>query len=162
MDWLEDSQWLWWLGVALAAGVVEVATVDFVFLMIVGGSLIASISAAAGLAFPIQVIAFAVATILLLVTVRPPLRQWAHRTPHTAMGPGALVGQAARVLEAVSSRDGRIKLGGETWSARAAGDHETFEIGSTVYVVRIEGATAVVATSPLAGDPPSLEGRPSS
>jgi len=162
MDWLENSQWLLWLGVALAAGVVEVATVDFVFLMIVGGSLFAAVVAATGLDFPVQVIAFAAATVVLLLTVRPPLREWAHRTPHTQMGPGALVGKPARVLEPVSDRGGQVKLGGEVWTARALGEHQTFEVGSTVYCIRIEGATAVVAPGPLSGDPPSLEGRPSS
>jgi membrane protein implicated in regulation of membrane protease activity len=160
VDWLDDSQWLWWLAVALAAGVIEVATVDFVFLMVVGGSLIASISAAIGLPFAVQVIIFGAATLALLVTVRPPLKRWAQTTPHTPMGTRALVGQQARVLEPVSDRGGLVKLGGEVWTARATAGNQTFEVGSTVYVVRIEGATAVVATAPLAGGPQSLEGRP--
>jgi membrane protein implicated in regulation of membrane protease activity len=159
MDWLDDTQWLLWLGVALAAGVIEVATVDFLFLMIAGGALIAAVSAAMGIAFPVQVIVFAVATVLLLITVRPPLRQWARTTEHTPMGPGALVGKPARVLAPVSHRDGRVQLGGETWTARSGHEQQTYEIGSTVYVIRIEGATAVVVSDPLAGDPPSLEGR---
>ncbi len=160
MHWLDDSQWLWWLAVALAAGVVEVATVDFVFLMVVGGSLIAAISAAIGLGFPLQVIIFAVATVGLMITVRPPLKRAAQSTPHTPMGAGALVGQQARVIEPVSDRAGLVKLNGEVWTARATVQSQAYEVGSTVYVVRIEGATALVAPAPPAGGPPSLEGKP--
>ena len=160
MNWLDDSQWLWWLAVALAAGIIEVATVDFVFLMVVAGSLIASISAAVGLPFALQVLLFAASTLALLVTVRPPLKRWAQSTPHTHTGSRALVGQEARVIEPVSDRGGLVKLAGEVWTARTAAHDQTLEVGSTVYVVRIEGATALVATTPLPGGPQSLEGRP--
>lgn len=160
VNWLDDSQWLWWLAAALAAGVIEVATVDFVFLMVVGGSLIASISGAVGLPFALQVLIFAASTVALMVTVRPPLKRWAQTTPHTHTGSRALVGQQARVLEPVSDRSGLVKLAGEVWTARTTAENQTFEVGSMVYVVRIDGATALVATTPLGGDPPSLEGRP--
>ncbi len=160
MNWPDDTQWLWWLAVALAAGVVEVATVDFFFLMVVGGSLIASISAAVGLPFALQVLIFAAATLALLLTVRPPLKRWARSTPHELMGARALVGQRAHVLEPVSERSGLVKLGGEVWTARTAAGGRILEVGSTVYVVEIVGATAMVTTAPQAGGPPPLEGRP--
>jgi membrane protein implicated in regulation of membrane protease activity len=45
----------------------------------------------------------------------------------------------------VDGRDGRIKLAGEIWSARAFDGDSQFEPGQTVYVLEIEGATALVA-----------------
>ena len=39
MDWLGVNQWLGWLGLAIALGAIEVATVDFVFVMLAGGAL---------------------------------------------------------------------------------------------------------------------------
>jgi membrane protein implicated in regulation of membrane protease activity len=153
------NQGLWWLAIALAAGVIEVATVDFVFLMVIGGSLIATLSAIIGVPVPAQVIIFAASTLVLLLTVRPPLKRWARNTPHTLMGPGALVGQEARVLEPVNDRDGRVKLGGEIWTARSDVVDQIFEVGSTVYVHRIDGATAVVSTTPLGG-PAAIEDTP--
>ena len=64
------------------------------------------------------------------------------------------------MIEPVSDRGGLVKLAGEVWTARTAAHDQTLEVGSTVYVVRIEGATALVATTPLPGGPQSLEGRP--
>ena len=33
-DWLRDTQWLWWVGAALAFGIVEMNTLDLIFLML--------------------------------------------------------------------------------------------------------------------------------
>ena len=60
-------------------------------------------------------------------------------------GVDALVGAEAVVLEPVSGMDGRVKLGGEVWSARAYDGFSEFEVGQRVQVLQIEGATALVA-----------------
>ena len=57
----------------------------------------------------------------------------------------ALLGAEGVVLEPVSGMDGRIKLGGEVWSARAYDGFSEFEVGQRVQVLQIEGATALVA-----------------
>jgi membrane protein implicated in regulation of membrane protease activity len=45
----------------------------------------------------------------------------------------------------VSADGGRVRLGGEVWSARTYGDDDAvFEPGSRVDVLKIEGATALV------------------
>lgn len=57
----------------------------------------------------------------------------------------ALKGKQAIVLERVDgSGGGRIKLGGEIWSARALDAGQAYEVGQEVDVVDIEGATAIV------------------
>jgi membrane protein implicated in regulation of membrane protease activity len=40
---------------------------------------------------------------------------------------------------------GRVRIGGEEWSARAYLDGESFQEGQTVDVIKIEGATALVS-----------------
>lgn len=143
---LGDNQWLIWLAVALVAGTVEVLTLDLVFLMIAGGAVAAAVAAAFGVAVILDVVVFAVMSGLLLVAARPPLLAYLRRNlPHTATGTAALVGTEAEVLVAVSRDGGRVKLGGEVWSARSATGGLPLEVGSSVRVVRIDGATAVVA-----------------
>jgi membrane protein implicated in regulation of membrane protease activity len=61
------------------------------------------------------------------------------------MNAAALVGQDAKVVVEVTPSSGRVKLAGEIWSARSAAAGYPLEVGSTVQVVRIDGATAVVA-----------------
>jgi len=49
------------------------------------------------------------------------------------------------VLETVTEHDGRIKLAGETWSARTQPDAAPCLPGQEVRVVSIQGATAIVS-----------------
>ena len=55
------------------------------------------------------------------------------------------MGREARVLQTVTDTDGRIKLAGETWSARVAEGAQNLRPGDDVRVIAIHGATAIVA-----------------
>lgn len=159
MDWLRDTQWLLWLAAAITAGLIEVISLDFFFLMIAGGALAAAAAAALDVPVPLQVIIFAASSGGLLLGARPPLKSWAQRTPHVVMNAGALVGRPARVLETVTERAGQVKLAGEVWSARSEPGGASLEVGSAVHVVRIDGATAVVAPDTTPPRAISTEGR---
>ena len=50
----------------------------------------------------------------------------------------------ARVLETVTETDGRVRLAGETWSARVPDGAQPCMPGDEVRVVSIDGATAIV------------------
>ncbi|GAA3611622.1 NfeD family protein [Kineosporia mesophila] len=147
MDNWGDHAWLIWIGVAVVFGLIEITSLDFFFLMLAGGALAASLSDALGAGVPLQVIVFAIASGALLFAVRPPLKAWAARGESTITGTAALVGNEARVLEPVTETSGLVKLSGETWTARVDPGRPSLEIDSPVYVIRIEGATAVVAPS---------------
>ncbi|MGZ4625834.1 MAG: NfeD family protein [Kineosporiaceae bacterium] len=143
---LGDSPWLLWIALALAAGTAEVLSLNLIFLMIAGGGVAAAVVAAFGLGVPVQVVVFAVVTGLLLVAARPPLLAYVQRSlPPTSTNTAALVGRDAEVLVEVTPTNGRVKLAGEVWSARSVASTYPLEVGSTVQVVRIDGATAVVA-----------------
>ena len=59
-------------------------------------------------------------------------------------GAAALEGANAVVLQRVDGRGGRVKIGGEEWSARSYAPDEAFEVGTQVEVAQIQGATALV------------------
>ena len=146
MSWFSDNDWLAWLGLALILGAIEVISVDFVFVMLAGGAVAGSAAAAAGFGFPAQVISAVVVATALLLGVRPIVRSH-FQVPdgHGAIGSSAQVGRSALVLQTVTEHDGRVKLGGETWSARTAPDAAVCLPGQEVRVVAIEGATAIVS-----------------
>ncbi len=140
----DNYGWLAWTAIALALGAIEAATVDFVFLMLAGGALGGAGAAAFGAGFPFQVIAAVVVAGILLALVRP----WAKsrftvRKDGVKMGTAGYVGRSGFVLETITGSSGRVKLGGETWSAKTADGAEP-QPGDEVRVVAIEGATAVV------------------
>jgi membrane protein implicated in regulation of membrane protease activity len=56
----------------------------------------------------------------------------------------ALVGKPGYVIQEVTGRDGRVRIGGEEWTARALDDSVVIPTGTTVDVLQIDGATAVV------------------
>jgi membrane protein implicated in regulation of membrane protease activity len=55
-----------------------------------------------------------------------------------------LLGSTAIVVARVDEHGGRVKIGGDLWSARASDGHQAIEPGARVIVVSISGATATV------------------
>lgn len=160
-DWLRDSpQWLWWIGAALAFGIVEMTTLDLLFLMLALGALVAAIVAGTSLGLIWQVLFFAIASGLFVFALRPvALKYLRLEGKGGKIGMEGNIGQTATVLEPVSDRTGLVKLRGESWTARAELEGQTFAAGDLVTVVRIDGATAVVTAStpedkPFDLDPP--------
>lgn len=139
--------WVLWVALALVLGVVEVVAVEFVFLMFALGALAAAVVSALGAPLWAQVLAFSAVSGILLAAVRPwALRAFHRSVPETATNIAAHVGRSAVVVLDVTAHAGRVKLAGEVWTARAARPEDVIPAGSTVRVVRIEGATAVVET----------------
>lgn len=133
-----------WLIIAalLAAG--EVATTALVLGLVAVAAVAAGLVALAGVGVAFQLLAFIVASIGLLGLVRPVARRHLQTPRAIRTGTAALVGARALVLERVDAHDGRVKIGGEVWSARAYDETQAIEPGTTVEVVKIEGATALV------------------
>ena len=146
MDWLGKDLWLTWIGIAVALAIIEVMSLDLVFLMFAIAALVAG-----GLTWALTfelwagMAAFgAVATVLLLL-VRPRFTAKLHAGPTLPSGQHGLVGQLAIVEEPVSDLSGRVEIEGLSWTARPARDHEKFAVGDRLVVTAIEGATARVA-----------------
>lgn len=152
MEWLADNGWVWWLALALALGAVEMATVDFIFVMLAGGAVAGAVASAFGLGLPLQIVIALVVATALLGIARPRIRDRLLGSDPPVLGAAAHVGSQAQVLEVVTERDGRVKIGGEVWSARAAKHDSPIAAGRAVEVVAIEGATAIVSLPPSAQD----------
>jgi len=59
-------------------------------------------------------------------------------------GTAALIDRPAIVVKQVDATSGSIRIGGETWSARAYDRTQVIAEGTRVSVFEIEGATALV------------------
>jgi membrane protein implicated in regulation of membrane protease activity len=139
------NAWVWWLVGAAAQGIPLVVTAMPEFGMLALGAAAAAVTAGLGGDVVLQVLVFAVVSFALIAVVRPVAARHRAQRPQLATGVEALKGKQAIVLERVDgSGDGRIKLGGEIWSARALDAQQAYEVGQEVDVVDIEGATAIV------------------
>jgi len=137
--------WVIWAIVAVLLAVGEVFTPGLFFLgPIALAALAATLVAALGGDIWIQIIVFGVGSFAAVGFLRPIAR--AHLKMPRAMrtGTAALEGAKAVVLQRVDGRGGRVKIGGEEWSARSYMPDEAFDVGTEVEVVQIQGATALV------------------
>ena len=136
--------WLWWLGAALVLAIAEELSLGLVLLMFSGGALAAAIAAGLHAPVVVQVIVAVVVSGLLLFTLRPwLLRHLRRRQRLVETNVHALVGRHAVTVTEVGGNGGRVKIGGEVWTARARSG-EPIATGTPVRVTRIDGATAVV------------------
>ena len=141
------AAWLIWLIAAGLLGVAEIFTLDLVLLMFGGAALATAGAALLGAPVFLQLVTFIVVSLGLLVLVRPvAARHIGHRGPAQIDGAKVYIGRTGIVTEAVDESHGRIKIGGDEWSAVAQSAAESFAVGDRVRVMDIRGATAVVAT----------------
>jgi membrane protein implicated in regulation of membrane protease activity len=137
--------WVVWALVAVGLAAGEIFTPGLFFLGPVAVAAVAAmILAAAGASVAIQLIVFAAGSIATLAVLRPIARRHLHAPAITRTGTDALVGQRALVLQRVDANGGRVRIGGEEWTARAYVDDGVYEPGARVEIVKIEGATALV------------------
>lgn len=155
MDVVSSYAWIAWLVLILAFVIIEMLSLDFVFLMLAIGSLGGLISGLFGLPWWAQLAVAAVLSILLLFLLRPPLLHALRRGGDpTRSNVDALLGQEGRVVQSFGD-DGKglVKLAnGEVWTSRlaptgAAPASAHIEPGERVLVTAIEGATAIVVPS---------------
>ncbi|ANB04827.1 hypothetical protein SAM40697_0866 [Streptomyces ambofaciens] len=136
--------WLIWLIVAAVLIVAEIFTLTAALGMLGAAALITSGAAAAGLSGPLQFAVFtAVATVTLLF-VRPVALRHLLQPQTERFGVDALVGRAAYVVSEVTGREGRVRIGGEEWTARSYDETLVIPPGATVDVMEISGSTALV------------------
>ena len=137
--------WVIWAVIAAVLAGGEILTVGFFLGLIAVGAAVAAVAAAAGVSVEIQVALFAVTSVASLAFVRPIAVRHMKTPARLKSGTAALVGRRAVVLERVDSQSGQVKIGGEVWTARAYDEDDVFEPGARVDVMKIDGATALVA-----------------
>jgi membrane protein implicated in regulation of membrane protease activity len=138
------GSWIVWLVLAAALGVAEIMTTTLAFGLIAVGAVAAGVVGVAGGGLPFQLIAFGVASAAGLGVIRPIAVRHIKQPPLLRTGTSALVGRSAKVVEEVTDDGGRVRIGGELWSARPYDESQVIPVGSSVDVFAIEGATALV------------------
>ena len=136
--------WILWIIVAVVLGIAEIMTTTLAFAILAVAALVGAGIGFAGGDAALQFGGFAITAAAGLGIVRPFAMRHIRRPPLLRTGTAALVGRPAYVLEEVTALGGRVKIGGEEWSARAYDETLAIPAGSTVDVMQIEGATALV------------------
>ncbi|OLB25880.1 MAG: hypothetical protein AUH17_00870 [Actinobacteria bacterium 13_2_20CM_68_14] len=134
-----------WLIAAVLLAIGELLTPGLFFLGPVALAAVgAAVTAGIGGGILLQLIVFIAVSVASLAFLRPIARRHIHMPALTRTGTAALVGTKAVVLQRVDANGGRVRIGGEEWSARAYFEGQTLDPGARVEVAKIEGATALV------------------
>jgi membrane protein implicated in regulation of membrane protease activity len=139
------DDWVVWTIAAVALAVGEIVTVSFFLGPLAIAAGLAAVVALAGVGLTAQLLVFVVASIASLGLIRPIAKRHLRTPARIRTGTAALVGARAVALEQVDIHNGSVKIGGEVWTARTYDEDEVIEPGERVEVMKIQGATALVA-----------------
>ncbi|MFN2617140.1 MAG: NfeD family protein [Thermoleophilaceae bacterium] len=137
--------WVWWIVAAGVLAVGEMITTGFFLGPIALAAVLAALVAGIGGGMALQWIVFIAASVASLGLLRPIARRHLHLPAPTRTGAAALIGSRALVLEQVDADGGKVKIGGEIWSARSYDEDQVIEPGTRVEVLKIDGAAALVS-----------------
>ena len=139
------DEWVLWVIAAGLLAVGEILTLGFFLGPVAIAAAAAAVIALAGGGLAVQWIVFIALSMASLLVLRPVAKRHLRTPGALRTGTAALVGGQALVLQRVDRDGGQVKLAGEVWSARAYDEDDAYEPGARVEVMKIDGATALVA-----------------
>lgn len=131
-----------WLGVLIAAVIVEVLTVGaLVSIWFAPAALVSMILSLCGASIYWQIPVFILVSIAAILLVRPLVSK--HVVTPTNID--AVIGSRAVVVERIENVAGcgLVKVGATSWSARALSDEEIYEPDTVLTVVAVEGVKLI-------------------
>lgn len=140
-----------WLVAGVVLLLVEIFTLTVFVGMLGVGALAASLAAALGAPVLLQAGTFAVTSTGLLVFAREPVQRMLNKgdVGGTHTDARALTGSRAVVVQRVDDDSGQVRLYGELWRARPYAGTGPVEVGRSVSVAAVEGATLLVYSPDL-------------
>jgi len=138
---------IYWLIAALILGIGEMMTTTFFLFWFAIGALVAFfVALIPGSTLLVQFIVFTIVSILLLIFTKPLVKKFINKDTKQVSNYMSNIGKKALVTQKISITDstGQIKLNGEVWSAIPETLSDTYEVGTEVTIVKIEGVKVVV------------------
>ena len=134
-----------WLIVLVVCLFAEIATLGLTSIWFAGGALVAMIIALLKGYLWMQILAFLLTSIALLIFTRPIATKFFNQN-RTKTNVNSIAGRRAIVTEKIDNLKsmGRIVTNGMEWTARSV-DDSVIEEGTVVTIERIEGVKAMVA-----------------
>ena len=147
MDYLAQNLWQLWAVVAVICLIMELTAGDFFIICFSIGAFFAAIVAAVGGGIYLQLLAFAVFTLICLFWVRPFAKRYLHKGEDSRVSNAdALIGRQGRVVETVMADGfGRVQIDGDIWKTVTNEPHNIPE-GANVRVVGRESTIITVET----------------
>ena len=145
MDYILSNMWQMWVAFAIVCLILELTAGDFFILCFSVGAVFAAISAAIGLNGYVQLVVFALFTLISLFWVRPFAKRYLHKGGDARVSNAdALIGRQGRVVETVKAGGyGRVQIDGDIWKAITSSETDIPE-GKNVTVIGRESTIITV------------------
>ena len=136
--------WHIWIIVALVLVIVEIFTSGFAVICLAVGAVGGSIAASCDCSFKIQLLAFAIASFIALLLVRPLLLRFFPKEEKVKTNANAMVSRRGVVCNAIEGVEGgRVMIDGVDWKARSANGEDIAQ-GEKVEIVEIDSIVLIV------------------
>lgn len=136
---------LFWLAVLVLMLIIEIATLGLTTIWFAGGALVAFILAMLNVSPVVQVFAFVIVSLILVIFTRPVAVKYFNKDRARTNIEG-MIGKQAIVVSEVNNVQGigRVTVGGQEWSARTAEDGTTLPVGAVVIIKEVKGVKLIV------------------
>ena len=147
IDYISQHVWQLWAVVAVVCLIFELMAGDFFIICFSIGAVFAAIVAAFGGGMWLQLLAFAVFTLISLFWVRPFAKRYLRKGEDPRVSNAdALLGREGFVKESIEAGGfGRVAIDGDVWKAKTP-DGSAVEVGGKVKVVNRESTIITVVT----------------
>lgn len=145
IEYFAQHLWQVWAVVAVICLILEMTAGDFFIICFSIGAFFTALAAVCGLGFYLQLLVFAVFTLISLFWVRPFAQRYLHKgEDNRVSNADALMGRQGRVVETVKADGfGRVQIDGDIWKAVTNGPVDIPE-GSNVRVIGRESTIITV------------------
>lgn len=135
----------YWLIAAAVFLVLEILTMGLTTVWFAGGSLMGALLAALDFSLGIQVTAFVVVSVILLILTRPLAKKYLNsKTVKT--NADSLIGKTCIVTQTIDNlrAEGQVTVMGQVWTARSVQDEQILAKDTKVRVCSISGVKLIV------------------
>lgn len=137
---------IFWLIVLIVSAVLEGCTAALVSIWFIGGAIVAIILSLLHVSFTIQLIAFFISSIALLILTRPIVKKWL-KVGENRTNLDQVIDKKAKVTEVIDNKQstGEVYIDGKYWTARNVDDEaEPIPTNTFVTVKAIKGVKLFV------------------
>ncbi|MBR5639889.1 MAG: NfeD family protein [Muribaculaceae bacterium] len=146
IEYFQQNLWQFWTLVGFICLILELTSGDFFIMCFSLGAFVAAIASTFVPSFTVQIIIFAVTSLLCLLFVRPLALKYFHRKGDDRLSNAdAMIGRKGVVTDAIPAAGyGRVKIDGDSWKACGENDQpiakdahvEVVSMASTIITVR--------------------------
>lgn len=140
-----DQQLALWLVLLVVFLVIEIATMGLTTIWFAAGAVVATLLALVHVPFWLQLIAFLLVSIVMLIFTRPVAVKYFNRD-RVRTNVESMIGKEAIVVYEVDNLQGlgRVIVGGQEWSARSTQNDIKIPVGAVGIVKAIDGVKLII------------------